>query len=399
MKFRKSLTVIAGMTAMLSLTACTRQLNTGEIVATLGEEQITLGEANFAAKYEQAQYEQMYSMYLGQAVDWSMEAEEGKTLEDVTKETILEDIKKKHIVVSHAGDYGISLSEEEKNAASAAAAGFISDNEEKALKVIGADEDIIRNMLELNTLYTKVSEAMTADVDTEVSDEEALQRGISYVFISTEPTTDEEGNSVALTEEEKEKKKADADKLASILPEEDFAAVATVAGYTASNASYGADSTSLDAAVYDAADALKEGEVSDVIEVENGYYVVKLVSELDRDATDSKKETIVNQRKTDAFDALYQEWESAVTFEIKDRVWKKVKFKDNITFQFPETEDTSADIEEETGDTQAEVSGNEADSENSESENEADPQNTESESEAGTQTPVSGNETEGASAQ
>lgn len=378
MKFRKSLAVIAGITVMLSLTACSGQINSKEVVATLGQEQITLGEANFAAKYEQAQYEQMYSMYLGQAVDWSMEAEEGKTLEDTTKQSIMDDLKKKHIVASHAKDYGITLSEEEKSAAAAAASKFISDNQEKDLKVIGADEEIIRNMLQLNTLYSKVSEAMVADVDTEVSDEEALQRGISYVFVSTEPTTDEEGNSVDLTEEEKAKKKADAEKIAGILPEEDFAAVATVAGYTASTASYGEDSTSLDPAVYEAADQLKEGEVSDVVAVDNGYYVIKLTSELDRDATDSKKESIVNERKSDAFDALYEEWESAVTFEIKEKVWKKVKFKDNIALSVPETAEDAENLDEETeGDATADVSENEANSTEAVSENEAENAQTE----------------------
>ena len=44
-----------------------------------------------------------------------------------------------------------------------------------------------------------------------------------------------------------------------------------------------------------AADALtNEGDVTDIIETENGIYIAKLTSLLDREATDSKKESIVS---------------------------------------------------------------------------------------------------------
>ena len=45
----------------------------------------------------------------------------------------------------------------------------------------------------------------------------------------------------------------------------------------------------MDASVITAADALKEGEISSMISVDGkGYYVIRLDSEFDRDATDKE---------------------------------------------------------------------------------------------------------------
>ncbi len=55
---------------------------------------------------------------------------------------------------------------------------------------------------------SKMHDPMIADVDTEVSDEEAQQSKISYVRVSTEGTeTDENGDTIELTDEEKAEKK------------------------------------------------------------------------------------------------------------------------------------------------------------------------------------------------
>lgn len=53
------------------------------------------------------------------------------------------------------------------------------------------------------------------------------------------------------------------------------------------------DTTSPDEDLIKAADALGEGESTDVIETEKGCYVAKVTSLLDRTATDSKKSQIV----------------------------------------------------------------------------------------------------------
>ena len=72
---------------------------------------------------------------------------------------------------------------------------------------------------------------------------------------------------------------------------------------------FDSESTSPDKDLIAAADALTNaGDVTDIIETENGIYNCKATSLLDREATDSKKESIVSERKQEQYDSLLKQW-------------------------------------------------------------------------------------------
>ena len=74
------------------------------------------------------------------------------------------------------------------------------------------------------------------------------------------------------------------------------------------------------------ADKLGEGQFADLIETDTGYYLVRLDSKFDQEATDTKKDSIVSQRKSEAYSAKIQEWKDAADFQVDDKVWGKVNF-------------------------------------------------------------------------
>ena len=53
-----------------------------------------------------------------------------------------------------------------------------------------------------------------------------------------------------------------------------------------------------------------------MIEADNGYYVAKVVSLLDRDATDTKKESIVSQRKSDQYQSICKKWKKKTDIKV-----------------------------------------------------------------------------------
>ena len=77
-----------------------------------------------------------------------------------------------------------------------------------------------------------------------------------------------------------------------------------------------------------AADALGEGEVTGVIETDSGCYVAKVTSLLDREATDSKKESIVQERKTKLYNDTCDKWIKKAGVKVNKGVWRKVDFND-----------------------------------------------------------------------
>lgn len=119
--------------------------------------------------------------------------------------------------------------------------------------------------------------------------------------------------------------------------------VASAAGLTAQTATFDSESTSPDKDLIAAADALtNEGDVTDIIETENGIYIAKLTSLLDREATESKKESIVSERKKEQYDSLLEQWKKDTKIKEEKKVWKKISFEEQgVTIKTSDTSDTS----------------------------------------------------------
>ena len=124
---------------------------------------------------------------------------------------------------------------------------------------------------------------------------------------------------------------------------EDMETVASAAGLTAQTATFDSESTSPDKDLIAAADALTNaGDVTDIIETENGIYIAKLTSLLDREATDSKKESIVSERKQEQYDSLLKQWKKDTKIKEEKKVWKKISFEEQgVTIKTSDTSDTS----------------------------------------------------------
>lgn len=345
---KKKLLAVLGLTLALS-TGITGCAGNNSVAATINGKDITLGEVKTYVKYQQALYEQVYSVYLNQDIDWTAVSNEEtkQTMGDDAVSDFLTNYKEMVIVASHASDYGISLSDEETEEIKAAAKEFIEANSKAALKDMGATEDTVISMLTYMTLQTLVEEAMRDTADQNVTDEEAAQKTISYVTISKAGTEqDEDGNTVDLTEDELSALK---EKAETISNSDDFDKAVKDASYTVETESYGEDDRGiLEETVYEAADKLKEGELSDVIETDAMYYVVRMDSLLDEEATEARKDEIIEEREQEAYDTLYKEWSESGEFVTVDRVWNSIKIKDKYTIVNDETEDTVEDETEAT---------------------------------------------------
>jgi hypothetical protein len=345
---RAAAVTAAGVLAAVSVTGCSGSIDTDAVVATVGDEEITLGVANFYARLTQGEYETYYASMMGMTAEdmWAQEYDEDTTFEEQIKDSVMESLEDMYVLSQHAADYDIALTEEEESAISDAAEQFEADNTDAAKEAVSGYKKDIEKVLELVTIQNKMDSAMKEGVDEEVSDEEAAQKSMQYVLFSY-TTTDDSGNSTELTDEEKEELKTTAQSLADrTAAGEEFATVAEELGAEAQTATFDSESTSPNEDLIAAADALQnEGDVTELVETDSGIYVAELTSLLDREATDAEKESIVEQRRQDQFDSLLEEWKDAIEIEVNDRVWNKVDFIDQgVTVVTPEEEaDTTED--------------------------------------------------------
>lgn len=331
-RFRKRMTILgmAGVVAASLLTGCGRSTNNDAIVAEVGKDKITLGVANFYARMQQAQYETYYAAAMGTTGKdmWTQEVEDGKTSEENTKKELLKNIENMYLLKQHASEYKVELSEEDKKAIDKAAAQFEQDNTLEDKEVVSGYKKYVKTILELTTIQNRMDQPMKEGVKAEVSDEEAAQKSMQYVLFSYSKT-DEADKTEAMSDEEKAEQKKKAQKFTDKLKESgDMAAAASEAGQEMQTASFDAKSESPSKDLIKAADALgNEGDVTSLVETEEGIYIARLDKKLDREATDAKKKTIVEERKQKQYDSLLKKWRKDTDITEHKRIWKKVNFE------------------------------------------------------------------------
>ena len=171
-------------------------------------------------------------------------------------------------------------------------------------------------------------------------------------------TTDEEGNKVDYTDEEKAEIKQKIETFQKSA-KDDFEGAAEEAGYTASTATFGDndESYTLDDSVIEAAKKLKEGQISKVISTDDNYYVVRLDSTFDEEATENKKKSIVTDRKNDHYTEVCDKYKEGVKYEINEEEWAKVKFDEMFSIKTTEKEESADDAQAENAGDDAQAEG------------------------------------------
>lgn len=371
--------ILVSAVAAGSLSGCGK-LDGTQTVATVDGEKVTLGMANYIVRDQQAMTEsyyqmmsQSYGMDMSSMGIWDEKAEDGRTYGETAKDDVMDTIRTLYAMKNHAEDYDVTISEEEQTKIEETAKTFMEDNDAETLEKLAVSETDMVTYLELLTYREKLHDPMVADVDKEVSDEEAGQSTVSVVKVSTVGTEkDEDGNTIELTKEEKEAKKEQAQqvldkvKASENVAEADMSALAkeveeSLYAYTPSFTTAGSEEDTLDQKVIDAVSSLEDGQlVQEVVEGTDGYYVVRLDKKNDEEATANKKESIISEREQEAYNKLVEEWTEKAEIKVEDNVWKKVKVTDSVSFQYKPAETSDTGSEEDAADSSEEDTADQA---------------------------------------
>lgn len=357
MSKRAAVAALAGVMAMGLLTGCgEKKLDGTKTVATVNGTEIPMGVLSIMVRQSQAQTEAMYASFMGGSdfAIWETEAEEGKTFGQQAVEQSLEELETMYIMKEKAADYGVEVTEEDQKAIAEAAAEFIKANSQETIEKLAVTEEQVKTYLELRTYEARMHDPIVADVDTEVSEEESQQSSFSYVSIST----------ADLEEKEIKKKKEEAQEILDNMkkdPKADFEEVAKAVNeeYTALDGTFDTTapkdeedaSSSYPAKVLEVLRSLKDGEMGpDVIETDTGYYVVRLDKINDEEATADKKDSIIEERKSELYTDTTASWREEAEITVDKKVLKTLTITDNNKFviSVPETEEGAEDTLEET---------------------------------------------------
>lgn len=351
---KTAVVAMAGIMAAGMLTGCgEKKLDGSKTVATVDGTKIPLGVVSLSVREGQMQTEAMYRSYMGGSdFDiWDTEAEKGKTYGEQAVEESLKDVELMYIMKAKAADYDVELTDEDEKAIAEAAASFMEANSEETIADLAVTEDQVKTYLELQTYKQKIHDPIVADVDKNVSDEEAQQSSFEYVSVST----------ADLSDDEIKEKKEDAQKILDGLkadPDGDFSEIAKSVddSYSSLSGTFDANETSEDEdtddedadedsssysgtypeEVIDVLRTLDDGEVaSDIIETDTAYYVVKLNKKDDEEATETKKESIISTREQTLYTDTTEKWLDDADIKEKKKVLKTLKVTDNHKYVAP----------------------------------------------------------------
>ena len=113
MKVKRFTTLLVSGVLTASMLVGCGGINKNETVATLDGQEIKLGVANFAARLQQAEADDFYRAYFGDDV-WSSDLyNNGTTMEDNTKNSVIEMIENLYILQNHMADYDVTLTDDE----------------------------------------------------------------------------------------------------------------------------------------------------------------------------------------------------------------------------------------------------------------------------------------------
>ena len=149
--------------AMVALTGCKiKNYDSNVVDINNGEDGIKLGYVNFVFKYTQAGYDINYGSTYGTKLWTDDMTGTGQSFSEEVKSNVVETLEKQYIIKKHADELGVTITEDDKTKIDEATKKFLSENTSSTLNAMGADEDVVRQMLTDMTYVSKVEKALEA---------------------------------------------------------------------------------------------------------------------------------------------------------------------------------------------------------------------------------------------
>ncbi|RDU23374.1 peptidylprolyl isomerase [Anaerosacchariphilus polymeriproducens] len=271
----------------------------------IGNKVCTYSEAMVLLTNAKNHYDSMFETDL-----WHEEFK-GRTLEDYVKEETINKLSRIKCMDLLAEKKKISLDQTELKRAEKAAEFYYKSLQKEEIAYMNVNEKTLVDLYKQYALAVKAYNKITEDVQQEVSDDEARIVTVQQVFVKATDKNKETARSEAENILERAKSGEDFNVLMDLNPK-------GIQG----NLTFGRGDMP-DTYVKEAFE-LEDGQISDVIETEDGYFVIKCVCHLERTLTDANKAKISKERKETAFHEEYDNFIKELSTEFNNKLWDKV---------------------------------------------------------------------------
>lgn len=236
-----------------------------------------------------------------------------KKFEQYIKKTSMDEITRVYSMVALANAQGVTLTDEQKELAQWAGEDCFQSLTDEEVSYLSVTQEQVQDIYEKYALADKLYQVLVQDVNEEVSDDEARVMEIRQIY-----TTNEEQAREAV---------------ADLKEEMEFSTVA--ANYNeADEIMLTLQRGMLPQEAETVAFSMENGEISDLIETDQGYYIFYCDNKFDEEQTQIHKQDIVEQRKQEAFHTVYDPFVETISSKLNESVWADISIREMEQFAF-----------------------------------------------------------------
>lgn len=236
-----------------------------------------------------------------------------KKFEQYVKKISMDEVAQVYSMVALANKQEITLTDEQKELAQWAGEDCFRSLTDAEVEYLGISQEEVEDIYEKYALADELYQSLVQDVNEEVSDDEARVMQVRQIY-----TADEEQAKCAL---------------ADLAEETEFSTVA--ANYNeADQITLTLQRGMLPQAAETVAFSMDNGEISDLIRTDQGYYIFCCDNKYDEEQTQIHKEDIVRKRKSEAFHAIYDPFLETLQSRLNEGVWTSVSIRELEQFSY-----------------------------------------------------------------
>lgn len=331
--------IIAGLLAFvltLGMTACKSEKN--EYESGISKEG---GYSEEEASTTKAMVIGDYDIYMDEMIMYAMQviymqgytsANWSEQVESTQKETVLSLIRQNKVIYDYAVKYGTELNDDDLAYVQNMIDGFKNRFDGDLLDKYGISDEVINKVFEEQAVVSKFETEVKNDIGQTLQDEfekayeDAKFHVLYYMLFPTveinanqEPTVDDEGNYVYVSEEEKAEILAQAEealgKLRQGISYEEVAKEYGVTDYSGERAGFiGVYNDEMNEMLA----ALEDGECTEVMDDTLGYSIIVMVSSDDEEMRASYIQTLVTQNLSTEYEQEEQMWLASIEIDVEN---------------------------------------------------------------------------------
>ena len=236
-----------------------------------------------------------------------------KKFEQYVKKISMDEITRVYSMVALANAQGVTLTDEQKELAQWAGEDCFQSLTDEEVAYLNISQENVQDIYEKYALADKLYQSLVQDVNEEVSDDEARVMEVRQIY-----TTNEEQARKALADLEAE---TEFSTVAANYNEADEISLTLQRGMLPEEA---------ETVVF----SMEDGEISDLIETDQGYYIFCCDNKFDEEQTQIHKQDIVEQRKQEAFHSVYDPFVETIQSKLNESVWDDLSVREMEKYSF-----------------------------------------------------------------